>query len=173
MQLSFCTKFQCRRFRALLQAVHNARNIKFADLVQSPFSFFRFGVAVEVVKVPEDVHERPHVGVARRALARRDHVNRRVHSTTNHQPNRYYSPSVRFTFCRNSNDLCEVFFMAFLSLLALHCRFHKPKFKIHLCSFCSLHHSFSLKINLTVSHRPYHKVRPSRRTKDRSRRART
>ena len=67
------------------------------------------------------------------------------------------SASVRFTFCRNSNDLCEVCFMAFLSLLALHCRFHKPKFKIHLCSFCSLHHSFSLKINLTVSHRPYHK----------------
>ena len=72
-----------------------------------------------------------------------------------------HSSSVRPTFCRNSSDLCDVFFMAFLSLLALHCRFHKPKFKIHLCSFCSLHHSFSLKINLTVSHRPYHKG-PSR-----------
>ena len=50
----------------------------------------------------------------------------RFNSTTipNHQPNRYYFSSVRFTFCRNSNDLCEVCFMAFLSLLALHCRIY-------------------------------------------------
>ena len=61
------------------------------------------------------------------------------------------SSSVRFTFCLNSNDLCEVFFAESSPYLALHFRFHKQKLKIRLCSFCSRHPSSPFKTKLTVS----------------------
>ena len=71
------------------------------------------------------------------------------------------SSSVRFTFCRNSNDLCEVCFMESLSLLALHCRFHMPKPKIRFCSFCSRHPSSPFKIKLSrVERDAPRRVRP-------------